>query len=164
LPGRALVYDLLPDERLAEVENLADFAGLLLFDQWTCNTNGRQVLFVAEPHKRPGYRTLMIDQGFCFNAGEWNFPDSPLRGLYYRQRVYAGVRNWESFEPYLSRLEALSPRALDEAAASVPPEWYNADTDAMTRLLEQLDHRRRRLRELLLVARNSSRQPFAHWS
>jgi hypothetical protein len=38
-PGRALVYDLLPDERLAEVENLADFAGMLLFDQWTCNSH-----------------------------------------------------------------------------------------------------------------------------
>ena len=41
-PGQSLVYDLLPDERLGDVENLADFAGLLLFDQWTCNTNGRR--------------------------------------------------------------------------------------------------------------------------
>jgi hypothetical protein len=26
------------------------------------------------------YHTVMIDQGFCFNAGEWNFPDAPLCG------------------------------------------------------------------------------------
>jgi hypothetical protein len=163
-PGRTLIYDLLPDERLGDVENLAAFAGMLLFDQWTCNTNGRQVLFTAEPHRRSGYRALMIDQGFCFNAGEWNFPDSPLRGLYYRHRVYAHIQGWKNFEPYLSRLEALAPRALDEAAASVPPEWYNADTEAMTRLLEQLDRRRSRIRELITAARDSSRQPFAHWS
>jgi hypothetical protein len=163
-PGATVVFDLLPDERLSGVENLAEFAGLLLFDQWTCNTNGRQVIFVSEPHKRPGYRALMIDQGFCFNAGEWNFPDSPLRGLYHRHRVYAGVRGWESFEPYLSRLEALPPAALDRAAAQVPPEWYNADTEAMTRLLEQLDRRRARIRELITAAKNSSRQPFPNWS
>src|SRR3974390_1735701 len=35
----------------------------------------------------PAYRTEMIDQGFCFNAGEWNFPDAPLRGLYARGRA-----------------------------------------------------------------------------
>ena len=163
-PGRALVYDLLPDERLAEVENLSTFAGILLFDQWTCNTNGRQVLFVSEPHKRRGYRVLMIDQGFCFNAGEWDFPDSGLRGLYHRHRVYHQIRGWESFEPYLSRLEALPPRALDEAAAAVPPEWYNADNEAMTRLLEQLDRRRARIRELIGGAKDSTRQPFPHWS
>ncbi|MFQ5664335.1 MAG: HipA family kinase [Terriglobia bacterium] len=160
---QTVVYDFLPDERLGAVENLAEFPGMLLFDQWTCNTNGRQVIFVSTPHKRRGYRALMIDQGFCFNAGEWNFPDSPLRGLYYRHRPYAQVRGWESFEPYLTRLEALAPRVLDEAAAAVPPEWYNADTQAMTRLLEQLDHRRARIRELIAATRGSHRQPFSHW-
>ncbi|MCH7766028.1 MAG: phosphatidylinositol kinase [Acidobacteria bacterium] len=163
-PNSVLVHDLLPDEHLSEVENLAAFAGMLLFDQWTCNTNGRQVIFIAEPHQRSGYRALMIDQGFCFNAGEWNFPDSPLRGLYHRQRVYAQVRGWRSFEPYLSRLEALPPSVLDQAAAAVPPEWYNADTQTMTRLLEQLDRRRARIRELIAAVKNSSRQPFPHWS
>jgi hypothetical protein len=162
--GHTLVYDLLPDVCLAEVENSADFAGMLLFDQWTCNTNGRQVLFVSQPARRRGYRALMIDQGFCFNAGEWNFPDSPLRGLYHRQRVYAGIRGWAGFEPYLERLENLSPRALDDAAAAVPPEWYNHHTDSMTRLLEQLDRRRTRIRELLTAVKNSSRRPFPNWS
>ena len=162
-PGRAIIFDLLPDDRLAEVTNLADFAGMLLFDQWTCNTNGRQVLFLAEPHLQRGYRALMIDQGFCFNAGEWSFPDSPLRGLYLRHRVYSNIRGWQSFEPFLERLENLKPGVLYEACASIPPEWYNHDTEAMTRLLEQLNLRRRRIRELLSATRNSSRQPFSNW-
>src|SRR5580700_6389654 len=93
------------DEQLRQVANLHDFAGMLVFDKWTCNTNGRQTLFFQEPPRgghptadssagektNTPYSTLMIDQGFCFNAGEWNFPDAPLRGLYARNRVYEAV-------------------------------------------------------------------------
>lgn len=163
-PGRVSVHDLLTEAHLAEVANLADFAGMLVFDQWTCNTNGRQVVFVAEPFRHRHYGALMIDQGFCFNAGEWNFPDSPLRGLYPRQRVYERITGWESFEPFLSRLEELPLRVLDEAAAAIPPEWYAGDAEALERLLTQLDRRRQRLRELLRAVKNSSRQPFPNWS
>jgi hypothetical protein len=95
-PHRLTLLDFLPDKQLMEVENLHDFSGMLVFDEWTCNTNGRQTLFFRAP--RDGleagelrYRAVMIDQGFCFNAGEWNFPDAPLRGLYARNRVYEGV-------------------------------------------------------------------------
>ncbi len=60
----------------------------------------------------------MIDNGFCFNAGEWNFPDAPLRGIYARHRVYEGVRGMEAFEPWLSRLEErIGERAVEEAAS-----------------------------------------------
>lgn len=163
-PNSVVVHDLLPDNKLVEVEDLAAFAGMVLFDQWTCNCNGRQVLFVGEPHQRRGYRALMIDQGFCFNAGEWNFPDSPLRGIYHRRLVYRGVRGWKDFEPYLTRLEEMPPSVLDEAAAAVPPEWYNADTEAMARLLEQLDRRRSRVRELVTAVKNSTYDPFPNWS
>src|SRR5438552_10370170 len=108
-PHRLTWLDFLPDKQLMEVENLHQFPGMLVFDKWTCNTNGRQTLFFR-PHlktRRPQsmqpeqqanparpesedvpYTTVMIDQGFCFNAGEWNFPDAPLRGLYARNRVY----------------------------------------------------------------------------
>jgi len=163
-PGYVTVHDLLTDERLADVPNLADFAGMLVFDQWTCNTNGRQVIFVAEPYRNHPYRALMIDQGFCFNAGEWNFPDSPLRGLYPRPRVYARISGWASFEPFLTRLEELPSHVLDEAAAAIPPEWYADDTAALEHLLTQLDRRRRRLRELLLAVKNCWRQPFPNWT
>lgn len=57
------------------------------------------------------YKALMIDQGFCFNAGEWNFPDAPLRGLYARHRVYESVSGIESFEPWLERLETKFKKA-----------------------------------------------------
>src|SRR4029077_1354485 len=104
-PRRLTLHDFLPDEHLRAVENLYDFAGMLVFDKWTCNTNGRQTLFYRDEPGETGtqadtreevggeerdrsYQTVMIDQGFCFNAGEWNYPDAPLRGLYARNSVY----------------------------------------------------------------------------
>ncbi|HKI11338.1 MAG TPA: HipA family kinase [Candidatus Acidoferrum sp.] len=183
-PRRLVLHDFLPDEKLREVANLHDFAGMLVFDKWTCNTNGRQTLFFEEkspasaatPGCLPGessrtagshplaYRTLMIDQGFCFNAGEWNFPDAPLRGLYARNRVYEGVTGMESFGPWLERLEfRVTERVLAELAGEIPPEWYADDYDAVLRLLEQLQRRRTRVPELLLAAKKSNRQPFPYW-
>jgi hypothetical protein len=168
-PRRLTLHDFLPDEHLRQVENLHDFAGMLVFDKWTCNTNGRQTLFFrdeANGGDTPGkpYRTVMIDQGFCFNAGEWNFPDAPLRGLYARNRVYEGVRGQESFAPWLERLEKrITDRALDEILREIPPEWYEDELDPLLHLVEKLSHRRTYVPELLLAARRSSRQPFPNW-
>ena len=167
-PRRLTLHDFLPDERLRAVENLHDFAGMLVFDKWTCNTNGRQTVFFNEPRGDGdgwgAYHAVMIDQGFCFNAGEWNFPDAPLRGLYARNRVYDGVTGMHSFAPWLERLEKrLGERVLDEVAQEIPPAWYEDDYDALLRLLEQLHARRERVGELILDAKRSNRQPFPNW-
>ncbi|HEY0704186.1 MAG TPA: HipA family kinase, partial [Candidatus Acidoferrales bacterium] len=47
-PAEVAVYDFLPDEQLQGLANLADFLGMLVFDKWTCNTNGRQAIFFRE--------------------------------------------------------------------------------------------------------------------
>jgi hypothetical protein len=110
------------------------------------------------------YKTKMIDQGFCFNPGEWNFPDAPLRGLYARNGVYRGVTGMESFAPWLERLEKqASERVLDEAIREIPPEWYADDYDALMRLLEQLRTRRQRVPDMILEAKRSNRHPFPNW-
>jgi hypothetical protein len=176
-PRRVTMLDFLPDDLLTSVKNLHDFAGMLAFDKWTCNTNGRQTLFF-----RPGqdeiqkgalqpelnhsvYETVMIDQGFCFNAGEWNFPDAPLRGLYARNRVYLGVTSKESFEPWMERIEKrMTERVLDELLRELPPEWYADDLDAVMRLGEQLLKRRSRVPELIYAARDTTRHPFPNWT
>jgi hypothetical protein len=162
-PAETVAYDFLPDEQLRETANLQDFRGMLAFDKWTCNTNGRQaVFFRARGESR--YRAMMIDQGFCFNAAEWNFPDAPLRGLYARHRVYEGVRGMESFEPWLGRIETkMTEAALEEASSEIPPEWYNFEHDALEKLLEQLLRRRKLVRELIVSAWKSSAQPFPNW-
>jgi hypothetical protein len=168
-PHRLTLHDFLPDTQLREVENLGDFAGMLVFDKWTCNTNGRQTVFFQSlrggaESPEPRYKTVMIDQGFCFNAGEWNFPDAPLRGLYARNRVYEGVTGEESFGPWLGRLDrGITERALDEIIREIPPEWYADDLDSLWRLAQQLYRRRGRVPELLLAAKKTPRQPFPNW-
>jgi len=162
-PAELVVHDFLPDQQLRTAENVRDFAGMLVFDKWVCNTNGRQAIFFLEPD-RSQYRALMIDQGFCFNAGEWNFPDAPLRGLYLRQSVYESVTSMESFEPWLERLEKQITRdVLDEVAEAIPPEWYHFDQDALFRLLDELFRRRKRVPDLILETKNTERQPFPNW-
>ncbi len=111
-----------------------------------------------------GYTTMMIDFGFCFNAGEWDFPDAPLRGLYTRHRVYQSVCGMDAFEPWLARLETqITGRVLGEEASQIPPEWYGGDWNALEQLIERLDRRRERVRELIFSARNSGRDPFPNW-
>src|SRR6266566_7731281 len=166
-PRKLVLMDFLPDPQLERVENLHDFAGMLVFDKWTCNTNGRQTVFRQETPKGQDspYKAIMIDQGFCFNAGEWNFPDAPSRGLYARNRVYLGVTGMESFAPWLERMEKrIDERMLDEVSSEIPPEWYEDDHDALYRLLELLERRRDRVPDLLLDAKKSYRNPFPNWT
>jgi hypothetical protein len=162
-PGEAAIFDFLPDEQLDDVQNLPDFLGMLVFDKWTCNTNGRQAIFLRLPG-RSRYSAMMIDQGFCFGAGEWNFPDAPLRGLYFRQRVYLNARGMSSFEPWLSRAAEFQPSRLDEILKLIPPEWHGGEFAALERLAEKLLARRKRLPELIVQAKKSYRQPFPNWT
>ncbi len=161
MPGQ--VMDYLPEQQLDEVKNLAEFAGMLVIDKWTGNCNGRQAVFERKPRERR-YKASFIDQGYCFNAGEWTFPDSPLRGVYARNQVYRRVTGWESFEPWLGRVEAMSPDRLWAIAEAVPPEWYGGDVAVIERLMEQMLMRRGRVRELIASFRDSDRAPFPMWA
>jgi len=51
-PRKLTLHDFLPDEQLREVENLHAFTGMLVFDKWTCNTNGRQTVFFFQAHMK----------------------------------------------------------------------------------------------------------------
>ncbi|MDE3168806.1 MAG: phosphatidylinositol kinase [Acidobacteriota bacterium] len=162
-PAEMVVYDFLPDEQLRQTANLSDFCGMLVFDKWTCNTNGRQAIFYRSPGESC-YWAVMIDQGFCFNACEWNFPDAPLRGIYARHRVYESVRGMDSFEPWLTRVEErMDDSVTGEIAGDIPPDWYGLDMDALERMLDQLQRRRTRVRDLIVQAWKSSAQPFPNW-
>jgi hypothetical protein len=162
-PAAGQVFDYLPEVALAQVKNLAAFAGVLALDKWTCNANGRQAAFYRRGRDRK-YTAAFIDQGYCFNAGEWTFPDAPLRGVYLRNEVYAWVRGWESFEPWLSRVEQLDAQQIWQCAEGVPPEWYGSYFDALERLVESLLQRRARVRALITEFRDCSRRPFPFWA
>ena len=159
-PGRVLDY--LPEEQLREVRNVAEFAGMLLIDKWTGNANGRQAVFSRKVRERK-YKATFIDQGYCFHAGEWKFADSPLRGIYSRNAVYAGITGWESFDPWLTRVEEMAEETLWSIAEVVPPVWYGGNTADLEKLVQQMHRRRSRVRDLVLSFRDSDRSPFPNW-
>jgi len=160
-PG--LTLDYLPRELLQGVRNLADFARVLVLDKWTCNADGRQAIFSRRTPRSPRYDATFIDQGYCCNAGEWTFPDSPLRGAYANNCVYEGVLGWEAFEPALSRAEEMDTQAIWRCAADIPQEWYDGDRVGLERLVETLCHRRPTIRKLIGEFRASSRNSFPNW-
>ncbi|HEX5410431.1 MAG TPA: HipA family kinase [Terriglobia bacterium] len=164
-PSQTLVVDFLPDRLLRRVSNLASiFLGAYVLDKWTCNCDGRQVIFYrAVDEQGSRYSATLIDQGFCFNDGEWNFPDSAIRSLYPRRLVYESVRGLQSFEPYLSRIENINAAELDECLRGVPREWCGDETDRLSRLADRLYDRRRRVRQLIIDAKQCSLRPFPNW-
>ncbi len=134
---------------------------MLCVDKWTGNSNGRQAVFARRARERK-YRAVFIDQGFCFHANEWTFPDSPLRGVYAQNCVYDWVTGWDSFEPWITRVEEMAPEVLWSIAEIIPPEWYG-DPAELELLLETMLKRRTRVRELITSFRESSRNPFPNW-
>jgi hypothetical protein len=160
MPGQ--VVDYLPEAQLLEVRNLGEFAGVLALDKWTCNINGRQAVFQKSRRERR-YSATFIDQGYCFHAGDWKFIDASLGGVFAENTVYRGVTGWDSFEPWLSRIESLEPAVAWAIAENIPPEWYGGDVSALEVLVEKLLARRGRVRELITAFRESARQPFPNW-
>jgi hypothetical protein len=161
-------YDFVPSAEMYALENLADFAGMLVFDKWTGNTDSRQAIFNRqETHQH--FRATMIDQGYCFNGTKWSFPDAPLRGCLHGclhgSAAYASYRGFDAFEPWLGRLENdMSEKLLLEVGNEIPKEWYEWDVGALARLLENLDRRRKCVRDLLWALLKASPQSFPKWS
>lgn len=174
-PGRMVVYDFLPDALLPQVTNLAEFAGVLVFDKWMANADGRQCIFhralvrdwspvaVAKP-SRPAFVVRMIDHGFVFNGPSWDFTGSPLLGLYPRKVVYENIHSLDDFQPWLDHVVHFPEDVVDRAYKQVPPEWVEGEEDEFECLLESLLKRRKRVPDLICEARGSRVNPFPNWT
>ena len=156
------VDEYLADEQLLDAHNLEQFLGILAFDKWTCNTDYRQVVYRRNGVER-GHSAVFIDQGACFNLGDWNFPDAPLKGIFAQSCAYSAVSGWDSFEPWLSRIEQFDPQTLWEIAEAVPREWYGGEVCELDALVDNLIGRRCRVRELIIQFKNSGKAPFPNW-
>jgi hypothetical protein len=177
-PSRLAVYDFLPDILLGRVANLEDFRAILVFDKWVGNADGRQSVFyralvrgtpAAAPKGKaggsnPAFVARMIDHGYAFNGPNWDFPDSPLQGLYARRLVYEQVRGLSDFEPWLGQVMHFPEEVIDQAWRAIPPEWLEGDEEEMDRLLERLFERRKRVPDLLAACRDARSSPFPNWT
>jgi hypothetical protein len=173
-PARLVVYDFLPDTLLAQVENRAEFLGMLVFDQWMGNADSRQAIFFRarlrewlpahEAHpQRLGFVAQMVDHGFAFDGPHWRFGDSPLQGLYFRPGVYQGVRGLDDFQPWLDRIVNFPEAVVDQALKQVPPAWVVGDEDSLSQLCEGLLRRRKRVVELIQACRHGRAALFPGW-
>ena len=173
-PETVAVYDFVPDSLLSKVENLDEFRGILVFDKWTANADARQSIFLRarlrefartslEHPLKTGFVALMMDHGYIFNGPHWEYPDSPLQGLYYRPTVYQKVKGWDDFQPWLDRVIHFPERVVDEAYRSIPPEWLRGDEDALEAMLEKLMRRRNRVAELISACSAGRMKPFPNW-
>jgi len=164
-PALNPVYDYVPDSLLRQVKNADSFIGMVAFDQWVSNADGRQAIFFRDPKTPPhsGFVAKMIDHGFAFTAQKWEFRDLPQAGIYPRTWLYERVSGYDSFHPYLDRIVRLPEEVLDAAEKRVPGEWLNGDREALGGLLERLWERRKRLPDLLRAVKNGPRDPFPNW-
>ena len=154
-------FDFLPRALLGRVQNIREFAGVLAFDKWSGNADGRQAVFHRSRQQRK-YTATFIDFGYAFNAGEWSFPDSPLRGTYALNEVYEHIRSMDDLSPWLQRIENLQAEELGRIAEEIPLEWYGSRSE-MQALLQKLLQRRSIVRQLIDDFRTSSRNPFPNW-
>ncbi len=172
-PDKLAVYDFIPDSLLKQVINLNEFLGMLVFDKWTANADGRQSIFFRARYRewqpgeaalpRAGFVARMIDHGFAFNGPHWDFPDSPIQGLYHRPLVYERVRSLEDFQPWLDQVVNFPEEVVDEAYKQVPLEWLEGEDGALEKLLERLIERRRRVPDLILECRAAKAALFPSW-
>ncbi len=167
-PDRTAVYDFLPDSLLAQVKNLDDFRAILVFDKWAANADGRQCVFYrAMVHRggasAPGFVARMIDHGFTFNGPNWDFPESPIQGLYCRSQVYEAVRSVDDFQPWLDQVIHFPEEVMDEAWKRIPPGWIEGEEEALQQLLERLFERRKRVTDLIAACRGARSNPFPNW-
>lgn len=169
-PDEVAVYDFLPDALLRQVANLREFAGILAFDKWMGNADGRQAIFFRQRHPLASlppqalrFFAWMIDQGYVLNGPYWDFPDAPLHGLYHRPAVYEPVTGWESFQPWLERIRYFPEEVMDQALKQVPSEWMEGEEDELEAVMEKLLERRRRVPELIAAARRARPELFPNW-
>src|SRR5205085_12124114 len=111
------------------VVNKADIVQALAFDKWVGNCDSRQVVFTRQTCGTD-LHAILVDQGYCFNGSQWNFPDLPFMGICEHDHIYENVTGWQAFEPLLSRIEDIEYGDLWAFAAEVPQEWYQYDAQA----------------------------------
>ena len=161
-PSRRAIYDFLPGNILAQVPNLLDFRGMLVFDIWTSNNDDRQVVFV--PDESNSYHAVMIDHGSCFDGQVWQFTDAPRRSLYLDKRVYKDVQGISAFEPWLNVLAQIGRDTLSEAAGTIPPEWFGSDRAKLNQLLDELYKRKDQVRDELQFFGSAIPKVFPDWT
>jgi hypothetical protein len=165
-PGENLVVDFLPQRLLNQVPNLRDaFWGFLLFDLWTGNAGPRQALFSRLAMGRGAkYSAWVINHSRCFGGERWGFADDLPLAYYWERIVYSQVGGLEFFQPYLSRIESIQLRQIEECAHGIPDDWLAGGPERFHSLIETLHERRTWIRQGLAEKIEAEKRTFPNWA
>jgi hypothetical protein len=154
--------DYLPQPWLINVTNRAAFAGMFILDKWCGNRAPRKAVFRQD---RPLSEHVVHFVGFdgCFGGAAWEMTSSPEDGFYNNCVVYRDLSDWESFEPFLSRLLSMTPEVVWRIARQVPPEWYGDRRAELDALVECVLARRSRVHQLVAASIDSFPGFFPSW-
>jgi hypothetical protein len=155
-PVPVTVFDFLPSAMLSEVVNRGEFLGVMAFDKWVSNADGRQAVFYRARissempgHPSVGWVAQFIDNGLAFQGRDWTFYDSPVQGIYMRRIIYGRRLSLRDFEPWVSAVMQIGQDVLDGIFKLLPPAWVEGQEHELQRVLNQLNDRRERVPELL---------------
>ena len=173
-----MVYDFLPDALLEKVENrerVRRSAGVRQVDRQCRLAPGDLLSRAANRHRTEQTETDDWDSSrkwwtmVMYSTGRTGaFGIHPLQGLYFRPLVYAQVRGWTDFEPWLDRIRHFPDEIVDQAVKQIPPSWLEGGggelgRDELERLLERVLARRKRVADLILECRSARGDPFPAW-
>lgn len=140
------IWDFLPHRFLNKVENLADFATVLVFDVWLQKVAPRQAIFVRM-HQGSTFRAFMIDHCSTSLPAEHKIDrggsNARVRfpGTYLNENVYGLLKMRELCEQAVDNIQKLSD--LHRCAENIPSSWVPDEKNvAAGAALHYLDQRR----------------------
>ena len=161
MPGQ--VVDYLPEEQLAEVRNLDEFAGHPGAGQVDGQCQRTAGGVCAEGSGSGGTERCSSTSATAFTPASGGLRMRRCGASIIATTCIGRLTGWESFEPWLTRIETMPAETVWAAANEVPPEWYGGDLGEMEALVEKLLARRSRIRELIEGFGKSDRKPFPKW-
>jgi hypothetical protein len=134
------LFDFIPES--IRIRNGEQAAAIHLFDLWANHHDYRQCVY-RRPKQEGDYEAVFIDNGHLFGGPGWS--DEPTVSVKLWSRYFHRSLMSERLvvERWLKIFQARIPKLLLEAAALVPPEWYENDIYALcARLLQRLERLR----------------------
>ncbi len=152
-----------PRADTVQFTNAEEIAGVLAFDAWVDNTDRRQAVFVPAERRSRKLTAFWIDNGSCFGDQTWDPRFLGRQNLLGRNPVYPTIAKWDDFDPWLTQIEQFPLESMWRTALSIPIEWTSDDVGDLSRLIEVLLIRRKRLRHLLADVILRHKQIFTAW-
>lgn len=112
-------------EAAARCTHRSAFAGIFAFDLWTDQVDQRQVVYIEHQGQ---VRAVFIDfgQAFCGNVtGGYPLEFTDGRASPFSPGFdYSCFQCWRDFEPWLTRIEAITREQLLACVQGFPPQWF----------------------------------------